>query len=249
MALANALTFDDVLIKPRYSDKLPSDVDLRTQLTPEICLSVPLLSSAMDTVSEHRLAIALAEEGGLGVLHKNMNIKFQAKEVTRVKKFESGIVDDPITVSPDSTLADVLALAKRYRITGMPVVESGSVVGIITHRDYRFAEQADQPVRELMTPRARLITLDEQAGREQAMALFHQHRIEKLVIVNKDFGLCGLMTVKDVCKSQLKPHACKDSSGSLRVAAAVGTDASTPERMTALVEAGVDVLVDFNRTL
>lgn len=238
-----ALTFDDVLLLPAFSDILPKDVDLKTQLTRHIQLHVPLVSAAMDTVTESRLAITLAQEGGLGILHKNMSIEQQARQVKTVKKFESGVVKDPITVTPDTTIREVRALAQAHRFSGMPVVQGEQLVGIITNRDVRFETELDQPVVNLMTPKERLVTVKEGIGREEAIQLLHRHRIEKILIVNDSFQLRGMITVKDILKSQEKPNACKDEQGRLRVGAAVGTSADTDQRVEALVKAGVDVLV------
>jgi IMP dehydrogenase len=238
-----ALTFDDVLLLPAFSDVLPRDVDLKTQLTRGIALHIPLVAAAMDTVTESRLAIALAQEGGIGILHKNMSIERQALQVRSVKKFESGVVKDPITVTPMTTIREVLALSSAHRFSGMPVVEGEQLVGIVTNRDVRFETQLDQPVLNVMTPKERLVTIKEGAGREEAMHLLHKHRIEKILIVNDAFQLRGMITVKDILKSQEKPNACKDEHGRLRVGAAVGTSADTAQRVEALVKAGVDVLV------
>jgi IMP dehydrogenase len=239
----NALTFDDVLLLPGYSSVLPKEVSLATQLTPTITLNIPLLSSAMDTVTEARLAIALAQEGGLGIVHKNMSAEQQAQQVRMVKKFENGVVKDPYTVTPKTTVRELLALSRSHGISGMPVVDGDQLVGIVTSRDVRFETQLDRPVALVMTPKERLVTVKEGASREEVIALFHKHRIEKILIVNDKFQLCGLITVKDILKAKEKPHACKDDAGQLRVGAAVGTGAGTEERVAALVEAGVDVLV------
>lgn len=239
-----ALTFDDVLLLPGESSVLPKNVDLKTQLTQHIALNIPLLSAAMDTVTEGRLAIALAQEGGLGIVHKNMSIEQQAAQVRKVKKFESGVVKDPITISPNSTVREVLELTRRYNFCAFPVVESqGLVVGILTSRDLRFEINLDQPVSNLMTPRERLVTVKESADRDLVKKLLHKYRIEKVLVVNDAFQLQGMITVKDIMKSQEKPNACKDSHGQLRVGAAVGTGADTDERVAALVAAGVDVIV------
>ncbi len=238
-----ALTFDDVLLLPGYSQVLPKDVCLKTQLTRQIALNIPLISAAMDTVTEARLAITMAQEGGIGILHKSMGIDKQAGQVRAVKKFESGIVKDPITVNPDTTIKELQALTQAHNFSGMPVVEGEQLVGIITNRDVRFETALDQPVANLMTPRSRLITVREGASREEAIALLQKHRIEKVLIINDDFQLRGMITVKDILKAKEKPNACKDSYGRLRVGAAVGTSADTQERVTALVQAGVDVIV------
>ena len=239
-----ALTFDDVLLVPAHSAILPREVSLKTKLTRSISLNIPLLSAAMDTVTESRLAIAIAQEGGIGIVHKNMTPKAQAVEVTKVKRFESGIVKDPITVNKDMTVRDVLALTQLHRISGLPVVEAdGKVVGIVTNRDLRFESKLNQPVKNIMTPRARLITVLEGGSREEARALMHKHRLERVLVVNKNFELRGLVTVKDILKSSEHPNACKDRLGRLRVGAAVGVGEGTEERVEALVEAGVDVVI------
>ena len=238
-----ALTFDDVLLQPGYSDVLPREVDLSTRLTAEIGLSIPILSAAMDTVTEARLAIALAQEGGLGVIHKNMSIDEQARQVATVKKFESGIVRDPITVSPEMTIREVIDLTRAMGISGVPVVNEKETVGIVTHRDLRFETQLDAPVSAVMTPRERLVTVGEGADEEEVLSLLHQHRIEKVLVVDDTFRLKGMITAKDFQKAKDFPRACKDSSGALRVGAAVGTGYDTDERVEALIAAGVDVLV------
>lgn len=238
-----ALTFDDVLLQPGYSDVLPREVDLSTRLTAEIGLSIPILSSAMDTVTEARLAIALAQEGGLGVIHKNMSIDEQARQVATVKKFESGIVRDPITVSPDMTIREVIDLTRAMGISGVPVVNEKETVGIVTHRDLRFETQLDAPVSAVMTPKERLVTVGEGADEEEVLSLLHQHRIEKVLVVDDTFRLKGMITAKDFQKAKDFPRACKDSSGALRVGAAVGTGYDTDDRVEALIAAGVDVLV------
>ena len=239
-----ALTFDDVSLIPAHSSILPREVSLKSKLTRGITLDIPVVSAAMDTVTEARLAIALAQEGGIGIVHKNMSPKAQAAEVTKVKRFESGIVKDPITVTPDMKVRDVLDITRQHRISGLPVINSGGrVVGIVTNRDLRFETQLDQPVKNIMTPRERLVTVQEGAGREEAMALMHQHRLERVLVVNKEFELCGLVTVKDIMKSTEHPNACKDSLGRLRVGGAIGVGEGTEERAAALIEAGVDVIV------
>jgi IMP dehydrogenase len=239
-----ALTFDDVLLLPAHSNVLPRDVSLKTQLTRGIPLNIPLLSAAMDTVTESRLAIAMAQEGGIGIVHKNMTIRAQATEVTKVKRFESGIVKDPITINQDMSVKEVIALTKLHRISGLPVVESdGKVVGIVTNRDLRFESKLNQPVKNIMTPREQLITVREGSSREEARKLMHKHRLERVLVVNKNFELKGLITVKDILKSSEHPNACKDSLGRLRVGAAVGVGDGTEERAAALVEAGVDVII------
>jgi IMP dehydrogenase len=239
-----ALTFDDVLLVPAYSEVLPRDVDLSTRLTRRIRLNLPLVSAAMDTVTEARLAIALAQEGGIGIVHKNMPPAEQAREVGRVKKYESGVIKDPITVRPDATIRDVIELTRAKGISGLPVTTDGNkVVGIITHRDIRFEDQLDLPVSQVMTPRERLVTVGENATREEVLLLLHKHRIEKIPVVDGEGRLRGMITVKDIQKAREFPRACKDEYGRLRVGAAVGTGADTMERVTALVEAGVDVVV------
>lgn len=239
-----ALTFDDVLLLPGASAVVPKDVELKTKLTSQISINIPLLSAAMDTVTESRLAIALAQEGGLGIIHKNMSIHEQASEVRKVKKFESGIVKDPITISPHTTVREVIELNKKFNFFAFPVVvEDNQVVGLVTSRDLRFETNLDQPVSNLMTKKDRLVTVNEATDRELVKKLLHKHRIEKILIVNNEFKLEGLITVKDILKEQEKPHACKDSQGQLRVGAAVGTGADTEERILALVKAGVDVIV------
>ncbi len=239
-----ALTFDDVLLVPAYSSVLPRDVTLGTQLTRTIRLNIPLLSAAMDTVTEGRLAIALAQQGGMGIIHKNLSAEQQAYEVRMVKKFESGVVKDPITVTPNTTIRDVLALTKANRISGVPVVEHGQdLVGIVTSRDLRFETSYDHPVHTIMTPKADLVTVEEGASREEVVTLLRKHRIEKVLVVNGDFQLRGLITVKDIQKAQEYPHASKDDLQQLRVGAAVGTGAGTKARAELLHEAGVDVIV------
>ena len=238
-----ALTFDDVLLQPDYSDVLPREVDLTTTLTPEITLNIPLLSAAMDTVTEARLAIALAQEGGIGIIHKNMQPEEQARQVRKVKKYESGIVRDPITVSPDMTIRDVIDLTRAMNISGVPVVENRDTLGIVTHRDLRFETQLDAPVSTVMTPKEKLVTVQEGADDEEVLSLLHQHRIEKVLVVTKDFELRGMITAKDFQKASDYPHACKDVRGALRVGAAVGTGHDTDERIEGLVKAGADVVV------
>ena len=238
-----ALTFDDVLLQPGYSDVLPPEVDLTTRLTPEITLNIPLLSAAMDTVTEARLAIALAQEGGIGIIHKNMQPEEQARQVQRVKKYESGIVRDPITVSPDMTIREVIELTRAMSISGVPVVEDKETIGIVTQRDLRFETQLDAPVSTVMTPKERLVTVREGADDDEVLSLLHQHRIEKVLVVTEDFELRGMITAKDFQKASDFPRACKDVRGALRVGAAVGTRSDTDERVEGLVKAGVDVLV------
>jgi len=239
-----ALTFDDVLLIPAHSNVLPRDVSLATRLSRGITLNIPVASAAMDTVTEARLAIAIAQEGGIGVVHKNMPPKAQAAEVTKVKRFESGIVKDPITISPNMKVRDVLKLTGQHRISGLPVINgSGRVVGIVTNRDLRFETKLDQPIKNIMTPRDKLVTVREGATREEAMALMHKYRLERVLVVNKRFELRGLVTVKDILKSTEHPNACKDSQGRLRVGAAIGVGEGTEERAEALVDAGADVIV------
>ena len=238
-----ALTFDDVLLVPAHSNVLPREVSLRTQLTRNITLNIPLLSAAMDTVTEARLAIALAQEGGIGIVHKNMSAKAQAKQISKVKRFESGVVNDPITVTPDMAVREVMNLTRLHKISGLPVVQGKKVVGIVTNRDLRFEHNLDQPIQNIMTKRERLITVKENASREEARALMHKHRIERVLVVNDAFELCGLITVKDILKSSEHPQACKDKLGRLRVGAAIGVGEGTDERATLLVEAGVDILI------
>ncbi len=243
--LEEALTFDDVLLIPGHSTVLPSDVNLSTKITRDISLNIPLVSAAMDTVTESGLAIALAQEGGLGFIHKNMSIEAQASEVSKVKRFESGVVTDPITVTPDTTIAQYKAMTEQHGISGMPVVDGDKLVGIVTNRDVRFESHFDQPVSKVMTGKDKLVTVTESATNEEVLHLMHTHRIEKVLMVDDAFHLKGLYTVKDIQKSEAKPNACKDKHGHLRVGAAVGTGADTDERVTALVKAGVDiVLVD-----
>ena len=241
--LQKALTFDDVLLVPAHSTVLPRDVSLTTRLTRNIALNIPLISAAMDTVTEARLAIAMAQEGGIGIVHKNMLPKAQAAEVAKVKRFESGVVKDPITISQDMTVRDVLALIRQHRISGLPVVDASTVVGIVTNRDLRFENNLDQPVKNIMTPRDRLVTVREGASIEEAMRLLHQHRLERVLVVNENFELRGLITVKDILKSSEHPYASKDQLGRLRVGAAVGVGEGTEERVGLLIDAGVDVLI------
>ena len=238
-----ALTFDDVLLQPGYSEILPREVDLSTSLTREIRLNIPLLSAAMDTVTEGRLAIALAQEGGMGIVHKNMAVADQAKQVLMVKKFESGMVRKPITVRPDMTIREVIELTRAMGISGVPVVDGKKTVGIVTHRDLRFETQLDAPVSAVMTPKERLVTVQEGADDEEVLSLLHQHRIEKVLVIDDNFELRGMITAKDFQKAKDFPMACKDDSGALRVGAAVGTGQDTDDRVDALVEAGVDVIV------
>ncbi|GAB4362634.1 MAG: IMP dehydrogenase [Gammaproteobacteria bacterium] len=238
-----ALTFDDVLLLPAHSDILPKEVDLSTQLTRGIRLNIPLVSAAMDTVTEARLAITLAQEGGIGIIHKNMDADAQAAEVRRVKKFESGVISEPITVSPHVTIREVVDLMAENGISGVPVVDGEDLVGIVTSRDLRFETRLGDSVASVMTPKEKLVTVREGASREEVISLLHKHRIEKVLVVNGNFELRGLITVKDIQKAKANPHSCKDEQGRLRVGAAVGVGVGTEERVAALVEAGVDVLV------
>lgn len=238
-----ALTFDDVLLIPAHSTVVPKEVDLGTQLTKEIRMNIPLLSAAMDTVTESRLAIALAQEGGVGIIHKNMSPAQQAAEVRHVKKYESGVIVEPITVDSTASIRDVLAITQEYKISGVPVVDGENLMGIVTSRDLRFETQLDNPVSTIMTGKDDLVTVSEGANREEVSALLHKHRIEKVLVVNDQFALRGMITVKDIQKSDDFPNACKDDRGRLRVGAAVGTGADTEERVSALVAEGVDVIV------
>ncbi len=241
--IQRALTFDDVLLVPAHSAVLPRDVSLRTQLTRNITINIPLVSAAMDTVTESRLAIAMAQEGGIGIVHKNLSPKAQASEVAKVKRFEAGILKDPITVSPEMSAHDVLEMSRQLKFSGFPVIENGVVVGIVTNRDLRFETNLDQPVRNIMTPRDRLVTVKEGATIEEGKALIHKHRLERVLVVNDAFELRGLITVKDIIKTTEHPLASKDATGRLRVGAAIGVGAGTEERAELLVEAGVDVIV------
>lgn len=241
--IQEALTFDDVLLLPAHSTVLPKQVKLRTQLTREITLNIPLVSAAMDTVTEARLAIALAQEGGIGIIHKNMTIEEQARQVRMVKKFESGIINHPITSTPNASIGEVLAITRAHNISGVPIVDNGLLVGIVTSRDLRFETHYDSPVSRIMTPKERLVTVKEGADREEVLHLLHTHRIEKILVVNDAFELRGMITVKDIQKATEKPFACKDHHERLRVGAAVGTGDDTNQRVAALVEAGVDVVV------
>lgn len=238
-----AMTFDDVLLLPGYSEILPRNVSLTTRLTRNITLNIPILSAAMDTVTEAQLAIALAEAGGIGILHKNMSLECQANEIRKVKKFESGVVFDPITVSPASTIGELKKITSEYNISGLPVVEGEKLVGIITNRDIRFESNMDQKVANLMTLKKHLITIKEGATRKEIINLFRQYRVEKLLVINDHFELCGLITVKDILRSEKNPNACKTVSGQLRVGAAIGTGGETSNRIAALVAADVDILV------
>ncbi len=238
-----ALTFDDVLLVPAFSDVLPRDTSLSTRLTRGITLNIPLVSAAMDTVTEARLAIAIAQEGGIGIVHKNFSPAEQAREVARVKRFEAGIVRDPITVTPDMPVREVLEITRQHRISGLPVVVGKQVVGIVTNRDLRFETRLDEPVSSIMTPRERLVTVSEGAPLEEAKELMHQHRLERVLVVDAAFALRGLITVKDILKSTEHPNASKDEFGKLRVGAAVGVGPDSDERIELLVKAGVDVIV------
>ena len=241
--IQKALTFDDVLLVPAHSTVLPRDVSLKTRLTRKIALNIPLVSAAMDTVTESRLAIAIAQEGGIGIIHENLTPKAQAAEVLKVKRFESGVLRDPMTVAPEITVRELLALTQQYRVSGFPVVDKGKVVGMVTNRDYRFETNLDAPVSAIMTPRERLIYVKEGASAEEARALLHKYRLERVLVVNDAFALRGLVTVKDILKATEHPLASKDEQGKLRVGAAVGVGEGTEERIEHLVEAGADVIV------
>ncbi len=241
--IREALTFDDVLLVPAASAVLPRDVHLTTALTRRLTINIPLLSAAMDTVTESAAAICLAQEGGLGVIHRNLTPERQAAEVRRVKKYESGVIYDPITVPADTTIQEVLELTRRHRISGVPVVQDDKLAGIVTSRDLRFETRSGEPVTRVMTPRERLVTVREGASREEIQSLLHQHRIEKVLVVGDDFNLKGLVTVKDIQKSNEYPHACRDASGRLMVGAAVGVSSDTEERVAGLAAAQVDVIV------
>ena len=238
-----ALTFDDVMLQPAYSEILPREVSLETRLTRSLALNIPIISAAMDTVTEARLAITLAQEGGIGIVHKNMSAAEQARQVLQVKKYESGVISDPITVAPDASIRDVIDLTRAKAISGVPVVEGEELVGIVTHRDLRFETQLDAPVSLVMTPKERLVTVRENPDSEEVMTLLHRHRIEKVLVVDDDFRLRGMITAKDFQKATDYPLASKDALGALRVGAAVGTGRDTEERVAGLVGAGVDVLV------
>lgn len=241
--IQEALTFDDVLLVPAHSIVLPREVEIKTQLTRTIALNIPLVSAAMDTVTEARLAIAMAQEGGIGIIHKNMTAEQQAREVRSVKKYESGVIKDPITVSPDISIRDVIKLTRAKNISGVPVVNGDELIGIVTSRDLRFETRFDEPVTSVMTPKERLVTVRENADQKEAIALLHKHRIEKILVVNEQFHLRGMITVKDIQKAKDYPQACKDEQERLRVGAAVGTGFGTEERVAALVAAGVDVII------
>jgi len=241
--LGKALTFDDVLLVPAYSQVLPRDTSLATRLSRRITLNLPLVSAAMDTVTEARLAIAIAQEGGIGIIHKNLTAQQQAKEVARVKRYESGVLRDPITIGPDTPVREVMVLAQQHGISGFPVLEGKTVVGIVTNRDLRFETRMDVPVREIMTPRERLVTVREGATLDEGKALMHKHKLERVLVVNDAFELRGLMTVKDITKQTSFPNAARDQQGKLRVGAAVGVGEGTEERVEALAAAGVDAIV------
>jgi IMP dehydrogenase len=238
-----ALTFDDVLLLPGYSEVVATDVSLRTRLTRNIDLNIPLLSAAMDTVTESRLAIAMAQEGGIGIIHKSMSVQDQAEQVRKVKKYESGVIKDPVTIQQDATVAELMELTRAHGFSGVPVLNGSDLVGIVTHRDMRFESNFDKKVCEIMTPKEQLVTVKEGAGLEEVQGLLHQHRIEKMLVVNDNFDLTGMITVKDFDKAENYPNACKDSAGQLRVGASVGTSPDTSDRVEALIQAGVDVLV------
>ena len=241
--IQKALTFDDVLLVPAHSSVLPRDVSLTTQLTRTISLHIPLASAAMDTVTEAQLAIAIAQEGGIGILHKNMSIEQQAAQVAKVKRFESGVVKDPVTIPPNMTVREVLDVIRTHNISGLPVVQGKKVVGIVTNRDLRFESNLDQPVKHIMTPKKKLVTVGENTTREEVMNLLHKHRLERLLVINDAFELLGLITVKDFTKMAEHPLACKDDQGQLRVGAAIGVGEGSDARTDALVKAGVDVIV------
>ena len=241
--LEQALTFDDILLVPARSNILPKEVSLVTQLTQNISINIPLLSAAMDTVTESELAIAMAEEGGIGIIHKNMSPQHQAEHVSKVKRFESGVVLNPIVIDPNMTVDEVINLTKKHKISGLPVIENNKVVGIVTNRDLRFEENLNQPVKNVMTPRERLVTVNEKASKEEVMRLLHQHRLERLLVIDNNDQLKGLITVKDIQKSSDHPFASKDNKERLIVGAAVGVGADTEARVEQLVDAGVDVIV------
>ena len=238
-----ALTFDDVSLVPDYSEVLPKDVDLSTRITRDLKLNIPLASAAMDTVTEARLAIAMAQAGGVGVIHKNMTIEQQAHQVRIVKKYEAGVIKDPITVDPYTSIREVFDLTRRHNISGVPVVDNGELVGIVTSRDMRFERHLDDPVRNIMTRKDKLVTVNEGASQDEVLELLHKHRIEKILVVNDNFQLKGLITVKDIQKSRDFPNAAKDSAEQLLSAAAVGVGGDTEDRIAALVEAGIDIVV------
>src|SRR5258706_2606428 len=241
--IQKALTFDDVLLLPAHSRILPRDASLKTRLTRSLELNIPIVSAAMDTVTEARLAIALAQEGGIGIIHKNMTPQAQAAEVAKVKRFESGVLRDPMTIPPEMPVREAIALKREHKISGFRVVKNGKVVGIVTNRDLRFETKLDQPVKAIMTPQRKLVTVRDGTSRADAMKLMHQHRLERVLVIDEEFQLKGLVTVKDILKESEHPNACKDPQGKLRVGAAVGVGEGTDERVAALVEAGADVLV------
>ncbi|MBP6116998.1 MAG: IMP dehydrogenase [Neisseriaceae bacterium] len=241
--IEKAYTFDDVLLVPAHSQVLPRDVSLKTPLTRNISLNLPLISAAMDTVTEARLAIALAQEGGIGIIHKNMSIEQQAREVAKVKRHESGIVKEPITIGPNMLVRDLIDLSRLHKISGLPVIEDGAVVGIVTNRDLRFEKRLDQTVASIMTPRSKLVTVPEGTGIDEAREIMHEHKVERVLVVNANWELKGLITVKDILKTSEFPNANKDDNGSLRVGAAVGVGKETEERVAALAAAGVDVVI------
>ncbi|MEA3193868.1 MAG: dehydrogenase [Betaproteobacteria bacterium] len=241
--IQKALTFDDVLLLPAHSRILPRDASLKTRLTRSLELNIPIVSAAMDTVTEARLAIALAQEGGIGIIHKNMTPQAQAAEVAKVKRFESGVLRDPMTIAPEMTVREAIALQRSHKISGFPVLKQGKVVGIVTNRDLRFETNLDQPVSAVMTPKDKLVTVRDGTSREEARALMHKHRLERVLVVDDAFRLKGLVTVKDILKETEHPNACKDAQGKLRVGAAVGVGEGTDDRVAALVEAGADVLI------
>jgi IMP dehydrogenase len=241
--IQKALTFDDVLLLPAHSRVLPREVSLKTRLTRKLELNMPLVSAAMDTVTEARLAIAIAQEGGIGIVHKNLTPQAQAAEVAKVKRFESGVLRDPMIVAPEMTVREVMVLQREHRISGFPVVKAGKVVGIVTNRDLRFETNLEQPVKSIMTPQRKLVTVREGASRDEAKELMHRHRLERVLVVDEEFHLKGLVTVKDILKETEHPYASKDAYGKLLVGAAVGVGEGTDERVAMLVEAGVDVLV------
>ena len=238
-----ALTFDDVLLVPGYSEVTAKDVSLKTRLSRSISLNIPLVSAAMDTVTESRLAIALAQEGGIGIIHKSMTIESQALEVRTVKKYESGVVKDPITIDSSASVKELVALTTEHNISGVPVLKNGNLVGIVTRRDVRFEPSLESPVSTIMTPKDKLVTVFEGAKSDKIKSLLHKHRIEKILVVSDTFELRGLITVKDIDKAEKYPNACKDDQGCLRVGASIGTSPDTDDRVAALVKAGVDVLI------
>lgn len=243
MSIPTGLTFDDVLLTPNRSSVLPAEVDLSTTLVRDIALKIPLLSSPMDTVTEYRLARTMAQLGGIGIIHKNMTIKAQSDEVRQVKQFESGIVNTPVCIAPDDTVEDVIKLAKQHRFSSFPVLEKGKVVGIVTNRDVRFSHHGKAPVRDVMTDKARLVTATKDTPKEDVLKLMHAHRIEKIMLVDKAFNLEGLITVRDILKTETTPLATKDAEGRLRVGAAVGVGPDTMDRVVSLVDSGVDLLI------